>query len=80
MAGHALTAVADEAENFELSSHNGSIAARGYSNFGDGIRLGPAKSRKHIVKARAEQQVLDFGGERRTRTLDLCIMSADTGR
>ena len=29
-----------------------------------------------IVPARAEQQVLDFGGERGTRTLDLGIMSA----
>ena len=29
-----------------------------------------------IVRARAQQQVLDFGGERGTRTLDLGIMSA----
>jgi len=29
-----------------------------------------------VVRARAEQQVLDFGGERGTRTLDLGIMSA----
>jgi len=29
-----------------------------------------------IVRAQAEQQVIDFGGERGTRTLDLGIMSA----
>jgi integrase len=29
-----------------------------------------------VVRTRAEQQVLDFGGERGTRTLDLGIMSA----
>jgi hypothetical protein len=29
-----------------------------------------------IVRARAESQLIDFGGERGTRTLDLGIMSA----
>jgi hypothetical protein len=39
-----------------------------------------AESRKShalsIVRARAESQVIEFGGERGTRTLDLGIMSA----
>jgi integrase len=43
-------------------------------------RVCAARARKShaltIVRARAEQQVLDFGGERGTRTLDLGIMSA----
>jgi integrase len=38
-----------------------------------GSRKSPALA---IVRARAESQVIDFGGERGTRTLDLGIMSA----